>query len=392
MKPAPIFLLCLAFSWRVWSEESSFPPEAALLAQWLAGQQYSQPGLPGYGGLRTGNGVAATGADGTPCYRVSPYAANLGVLGLLRTGAPGCVRVAGLWIDWYFAHLNAPSAPEGVPYDYFYNADGGGETTCVKPGDRRLCHYNDATDSAAATFFSVLWAAHRAGVPVTTFGTPQRRQQLQNLAEALLKLQQSDGLCRAKSNYRVKYLEDNSEVFAGLRALADLEQEVFNDPGRSAFYRAAARRVQAGIFQELYDPRTKLFRIAKFEDGHCPPPNLDLWYPDTQAQAWPCLCGVMPPTDPRARALIAAVNAHWHGGARPDWAAHPEQVDQGWIEAANAEAALRAGETNRVRVYVQAVKRLKFPTAAGQPGFAWPFSVADAGWLLQILAPPPTDR
>jgi len=387
MKSLPLFLLCLAFSWRVQGAAGSLPPDAALLAHWIAGQQFSQAGSPGYGALKIGDGRAATGTDGTPYYRVSPYAANLAVLGLLRTEAPGSVDVAGLWIDWYFAHLNTQIAPDGVPDDCFYTADGGGETTCVKPGDPRLYHYNDATDSAAATFFSVLWAAHQAGVPAPTFAAPQRRQQLERLAGVLLKLQQSDGLCWAKSDYRVKYLEDNSETFAGLQALADLEQNAFNDPGRSELYRAAARRVQAGILGKLYDPRTKLFLIAKFEDGHYPPTDLDTWYPDTQAQAWPCLFGVLPPADPRARSVMVAVNTHWYGGIRPDWAADPELVDHGWIEAANAYAALLAGETNRVRIYIHAVKRLKFP-ASGPPAFAWPFSVADAGWLLQILAPP----
>ena len=391
MKWMPIFLFYIALSWRVSCAEAAFPPDAALLAHWIAGQQYSQAGLPGYGGLRIGTGVAATGPGGTPYYRVSPYSANLGVLGLLQTRAPGCVRVAELWIGWYFAHLNLQSAPDGVPDDHFYHADGGGETTCVKPGERLLCHYNDATDSAVATFFSVLWAAHRAGVPASTFDTPQRKQQVENLAEVLLKLQQSDGLCRAKSDYRVKYLEDNSEVFAGLRALAELEQDVFNKPERSTFYQKAACRVQAGILQELYDPRAKLFLIAKFENGRCPPTDLNNWYPDTQAQAWPCLFGVLPPTDPRARAAMAVVNARWHGGVRPDWTANPEQIDHGWIEAGNAYAELLVGETNRVRVYVQAVKHLKFPASAGASAFAWPFSVADAGWLLQILTPP-TDR
>ena len=73
MKPVPIFLLCLACSWRVQCAESPFPPDAALLAHWIAGQQYSKAGLPSQGGLRIGNGVAATAIDGTPYYRVSPY-------------------------------------------------------------------------------------------------------------------------------------------------------------------------------------------------------------------------------------------------------------------------------------------------------------------------------
>lgn len=388
MKPVTIFLLYIAFSVPAPCSEPLFSPDTVLLARWIAGQQYNQAGLPGYGGIKIGEGVAATGVGGSPYYRVNPYSANLGVLGLLRTGVPECPRVAGLWIDWYFAHLNALSAPDGVPCDHFYHADGGGETTCVRPDDRSLCQFNDATDSAAATFFSVLWAARQAGVPATTLNQPGRKRQVESLADVLLKLQQTDGLCWAKSDYRVKYLEDNCEVFAGLNALADLEREVFGDPIRSAYYGNAARRVRKGILKELYNPQTKLFLVAQFEDDHRSATDLNHWYPDTQAQAWPCLFGVVSPADPRARVALAAVDSHWHGDARPDWAAHPEQIDHGWIEAGSAYAALLAGETNRVRIYVRAVKRLKFPTSAGPPRFAWPFSVADAGWLLEIMTPP----
>ena len=57
----------------------------------------------------------------------------------------------------------------------------------------------------------------------------------------------------------------------------------------------------------------------------------------------------------------------------------------GSIEAGAAYAASLAGETQRVRTYVLAVKRLKFPNSSGLSEFEWPFSIADAGWLLQTL-------
>ena len=359
-------------------------PDAAVLARWINALQLRDPELPGYGGLKTHPGVAATSADDQKYCRVSPYFANLGVLGMLRTKAPGGVNMAGQWIGWYFAHLNPQSAPDGVPYEHFYLADGRGETTCVKPGDHFLCHCNDATDSAAATFFSVLWAAHEAGIAGTTLKTGGRKKLVETLAEVLLKLQQTDGLCWAKSDYRVKYLEDNCEVFAGLRDLANLEQDVFNDPEHSTFYRKAAARVQQGIVRELYEPGTKLYLIAKFEDNKRPAADLDKWYPDTQAQFWPILFGVVDPADPKSKAVLSAVNARWSGGTKPDWAANPGQINNGWVEAGDAYAALLAGDTQRVRTYVEAVKRLKFPQSAEASGFEWPFNIADAGWLLQI--------
>ena len=381
--------ICIALSICAAFAEPPRPPDAAVLAHWINAQQFRNPELPSHGGLKVHPGVATIGADGKRYCRVSPYSANLGVLGMLRTKAPGCVNLADHWIRWYFAHLNTQSAPDGVPYEHFYLADGGGETTCVKPGDSVLCHYNDATDSAAATFFSVLWAAHEAGFASTTLNTAGRKKLVETLAEVLLDLQQTDGLCWAKSDFRVKYLEDNCEVFAGLRDLANLEHDVFNDAGHSTLYRNAAARVQQGIFKELYDPKTKLYVIAKFEDNNRAAADLDKWFPDTQAQSWPHLFGVVSPADPKTRGVMFAVNARWSGQIKPDWAANPDQINHGSIEAGDAYAALLAGDTQRVRTYVQAVKRLKFPASADASGFEWPFNVAEAGWLLQIVTQMP---
>ena len=351
-----------------------------MLARWIGERQFQNSALPSCGAIASAAEPAVIGTGGQPYYNVSPYSANLAVSALLQSKAPNASTVAGRWIGWYFAHLTRESAPDGVPYNHFYHADGSGETTCIKPSDPALCHYNDATDSAAATFFSVLWSAHEARVSDSVFNTPERKRQIEMLATLVLNLQQRDGLCFAKGNYRVKYLEDNSEVFAGLCALANLERDVFNDAQRETVYQAAAERVHAGILTELYDPKARLFRAAKFENGDCPAPDLDTWYPDTQAQLWPVLFGVIPPNDSRARSVTAAVDSHW-----PDWSRDPQHVNQGWIEAGHAYAALLMGETNRVWIYWEAVKRYKFRRSVdGKPQFAGPFSVDDAGWLLRL--------
>ena len=364
---------------------ATLSPDAATLMHWIAERQFQNPALASYGAIAQADGPAAIGADGQRYYSVSPYSANLAVVSLLQSGAPDSLNLAERWIDWYLAHLNSQSAPDGVPYNHFYHANGTGETICVKPGDAFLCHYNDATDSAAATFFLVLEAAHHAGMSDSVLNKPQTGRQLEALAGLVLALQQRDGLCYAKWDYRVKYLEDNSEVFAGLSALAHLERDVFNDARRSAFYQNAAVRLRRGILSELYDPKARLFYVAKFENNDRPKLNLNTWYPDTQAQLWPVLFGVVPPKDPRALAAVGAVNGQWNGKTRPDWAQDPQHVNQGWVEAGHAYAAFMMGETNRVQAYLQAVKRYKSKLESGKPQFAGPFGVDDAGWLLQIM-------
>ena len=378
-----VFLLSFVFPLCAHCAESGLSPDALLLAEWITHHQYLDAHLPSYGALRTESGVAANTTNGAYC-GVSPYFADLAVLSLFRVQAPGAAEVGGRWIDWYFTHLNPQSAPEGVPYEQFYHPDGTGETVCAKPGDPTLCRNNDATDSAAATFFSVLWAASGADRPSSSAKLVARKQSVENLAAVLLKLQQPDGLCWAKTDYRVKYLEDNCEVYAGLRDLARLEQEFFHDSERSNFYERAADRVRQGIFDQLYDSHAHLFRIAEFEQGDSPAVNLDKWYPDTQAQYWPVLFGLLARTNSQTAAIISAIDHHWNGRPKPDWAAHPDQINSGWIESGSAYGAWLAGDVERIRIYVPSAKRLKFPKS-GSLEFHPPFSIADAGWLLQLL-------
>lgn len=380
-----LFLASVALSSPALRAESTLSPDALLLARWIADQQYSNPNLPGFGALKVFPAPAFVTTNGAKYCRTSPYYSDLAVLGLLRTRAPGCAQLADRWIRWYFTHLTPPSAPDGVPYEHFYYPDGAGETTCAKPGDQFLCHYNDATDSAAATFFSVLWARSMEGSPLAA-DFSSHKPAIEKLAGVLLNLQQPDGLCWAKTDYRVKYTEDNSEVFAGLRDLASLEREIFHDSEKAVLYQETAEKVRSGILSELYDPREHLFRIAKFETLSHTAVNLNQWYPDTQAQFWPTLWGVLSPTDPRARAIVSAMDAHWNGTIKPDWSAHPEKINDGWIEAGSALSALLAGDTARVRNYVQAVERVKFVRTSGALKLKYPFDIGDASWFLQILA------
>lgn len=394
MKLSSLVVAILAFSWGASGSPvgvaagrlADFPRlNGVLLANWLAAQQYTNSALPAYGGIRVEQGIAATGANGGQYCRVTPYSADLAVIGLLQSRSPQGIPVAERWLDWYFNHLHHNDAPDGVPCDHFYFLNGEGETTCVKQGDSFLCNHNDATDSAAATFFSVLCAAHEAGVPASIFNTPKRKRQVTALAEVLMKLQQRDGLFWAKADYRVKYLEDNCEVFAGLSALASLEANVFDDVNLAGFYKMSANRVKQAVFAELYDAHTGLFRIARFENNANSAPDLKIWYPDTQAQLWPVIFGLMAPADPRAHIISAAIDNRWNGRTRPDWAMNPQGVNQGWVEAGHAYGALVVGDTNRVEAYLAAVNRYKFQTVNGKLKIAWPFGVDDAGWLLRIM-------
>jgi len=357
------------------------PADTKVVVQWLAGLQFANPAQRSFGAIRVHHTTAAVGVDGRGYFRVSPYIGNLATLGLLRSHRPESLSIAERWIDWWFAHLNSGSAPDGVPFEHFYLQDGSGETVCVMPGDPHLCRYNDATDSAAATFFTLLLEYQRSGGRIRPEQLDRRTRQIGALFKTLLALQNLDGLFWAKTTFHAKYLEDNCEVYSGLIALAQLSNTVFRDPERAAEAEATAKRLRTAIDAALFDFKQGRFLVAKFEDNAVKPPDLNTWYPDVQSQFWPILWGVSTPSDANSRAAISLLANIWNGKQHPDWAAQPEKVNGGWISADVAYAVALAGDRKRLPEYLKVVKRLKI---ARRDRFAWPFSAADAGWLLAI--------
>jgi hypothetical protein len=93
--------------------------DIAVVAAWVASLQYTDTALPSAGALK---------AHHTPgyasYYRVNPYRANLGVMGLLGAPVEGKLAVAERWIAWYLRHLNLAGAPPGVVLDHWYTTHG----------------------------------------------------------------------------------------------------------------------------------------------------------------------------------------------------------------------------------------------------------------------------
>lgn len=361
--------------------------DVATISMWLKDLQFTNRSLPSFGGLRAHHTPSASDASGKQYWRVSPYINNIAVTSLLETSEPYRLDVAKGWIEWYFSHLNKASAPDGVPYEHFYLADGSGETTCIKPGDSHLCNYNDATDSAAATLFRLLHTFVRAGGDRETLLVVGRRQQIEASARVMLALQQPDGLLWAKSDYRAKYLEDNCEVYDGLTALADLERDLYHDASLSADFTTAAGRVRAGILAELYDTAANSWNIAKHEDGVIAHSDLSKWYPDMQCQMWPLLFTVVPPSSPRVASAMRALHTVWSGdkGKQRDWAAALATINNGFINADVAYGVLLGGDRSRATAYIDAARKLKWGMQDDRSRFSWPFTPLDAAWLLRIL-------
>ncbi len=342
------------------------------LADWIAGLQYDNPELSSYGAITIHHTPAFIDAAGFAYFDVVPYTVNLAITGLLGTDVPGKLAVAQNWIRWYLGHLN----PDGSISNYWYQADGSAERTCLLPGNYFLCDYADAADTTAATFLGMVWAYHEAGGDATFL--KDNRTSIEKIGGLVLSLQQKDGLTWAADSVRVKFLMNNSEVYWGLRAMASLEHELFSNQ-QAGVYNDAAERVRRGIDKSLYNQRARLYRVAQYEYGATLEADLDQWYEGTVTLAWPSLFGVISASSDRARQQMAALNGSWDGNLNPDWTVDVADPT-GFLWPSIGHAALLSGDCARARTHATFVKAQKFPS------MDWPWTVEDAGWLLQTLS------
>ena len=353
-------------------------------ADWLKSLQFTDANLASYGAIRVHHTPGATNkTTGKQYFRVSPYSGNLAVRSMLLSRQPGCVPFAERWISWYFAHLTPTSATDGVPFEHFYLADGTGETVTVVPGDLRLDRYNDATDSAAATFFSVLRAFWLAGGSKAVLMQPEARLRLHKMADAMFALQQPDGLFWAKATYRAKYLEDNCEVFDGLAALKELEGTLYAEPAHAARCETALQKLKHGIMTELGSP-DGIWKVTKFEDGKIQTPDTDKWYPDMQCQLWPVLFGLVDAASAPALKTKSLLQTRWGGNGRPSWATDALTVNGGFVNADVAYGAALLGLRAEAGTYLQTVRAARFGSAQAAQSFTWPYTPLDAGWMVML--------
>ena len=138
---------------------------------------------------------------------VAPYFANYAALALLaeytRTGNADELTRVGRWLDWCAKN----QAKAGCWNDFE-----GTSSACADSGKV------DAWDSSAALFLMVAGRYHRAGGPAT----PALQAAAAKAVACIATTTDQDGLTWAKPDFKVKYLMDNVEVCAGLRAAAGL--------------------------------------------------------------------------------------------------------------------------------------------------------------------------
>ncbi len=182
---------------------------------------------------------------------VAPYFAHFAALALLanvaRAPQPDDLARVGRWLAWCAEH----QAPGG-----FWSDREGTRASSADTGK------TDAWDSSAALYLRVLDGYRSAGGALL----PAWLEAAQRSVACLEALTDEDGLTWAKPDYRVKFLMDNIEVWAGWRAAA----AVFAAAGEKAVAERArlrADRLIAAPLCSFWQREAGLFAYARLADG-----------------------------------------------------------------------------------------------------------------------------
>jgi hypothetical protein len=323
------------------------PPTTAGDATWILSAQ-----LPG--------GAIATYPDQQ---YIDPYVSSLAAIGVSRayalTRTPRFAASVWAWLRWRCAHT------AGRGYVDEHRIVGG---VPVSVGDV------DAIDSEAALFLLALHEQWRATGDTAVLG--EFAGCITESVDAMEALQDFDGLTWAKPTWRVKYLMNETEVFAGFRSAATLARAL-GDRELDVRATAASARVAAGLAL-LWNPATGGYDWAVHGNGARIPVDWRILYPDSMEQAWAAVFGLSAPV--RSRDLMTSfVDDH------PAWA-QPSAVDL--LEGAPGPVGywpiagwglLAVGRRDEARAGAASIR-----AGADATRWAWPLDVAAVGGLIVL--------
>jgi hypothetical protein len=166
----------------------------------------------------------------------------------------------------------------------------------------------DSTDAYAGTFLLAARAALRVSGDRARLAT--LRAGIGGAVRAIEATQDRDGLTWAKPTWRVKYLMDQAETYAGLRAASELARAL-GDEALAVRTTDDAERLRAGV-AGLWNPATGAYDWARHDGDARQRTNWTLLYPDALQQMWAVAFGLV---DQRRGAwLVARFDA-----AQPRW-------------------------------------------------------------------------
>jgi hypothetical protein len=221
---------------------------------------------------------------------VVPYEVNLYGIYILRHQLNWQHVERYIW--WYLDHLNYPDKHglTGSMYD-FYLDDRGRQTSTEA---------YDSVDSYAATFLILLHEYYKRVGNRQLFLSS--RKKIEDVAYLLIVLKDHDGLTRALPDRDSKYLMDNCEVYAGLKAYLALCRAL--DWPIPRLYSDAARELRQGVWTRFYDAPSGMFHWAvDSQTEHVS--DWNRFYPDAFAQLFPIIYDLLDPASQQAQQIWA---------------------------------------------------------------------------------------
>ncbi|MCE5194231.1 MAG: hypothetical protein LLF28_02065 [Nitrospiraceae bacterium] len=209
---------------------------------------------------------------------INPYIANIESIYLLQKGTEP--RMIGDYISWYLNHTNYSDKFDltGTMYDY--------KIYC-KGWERALESY-DSADGYAGTFLFLVYEYFTKTKDKEIIF--KNKQKLEDIAYVIAHLQDEDGLTRALPGKNTKYLMDNCEAYAGIRAFNKLSKEI--GWGVNAYYVELEQNIKDGILSYLYKEDKEYFYWA-IEGKKVFVPDNNKFYPDALSQIFPILYDLM---------------------------------------------------------------------------------------------------
>lgn len=197
---------------------AAYEKVAASEAAWLWGQQLSNGAFAFY---NTENGSVY----------INPYFSEIVAIALMKhDSSPNAKAAIENYFDWHFSHINTAAEDynglAGTIYDYDAVVQNG-----VVVSETSKNQY-DSTDSYSALFIKALADYAK------TYGDASyilaHEEQIKNITNVMFATMGTNGYTYAKPDYKICYLMDNAEVYAGLCAADYLYKDILGDTEMSA--------------------------------------------------------------------------------------------------------------------------------------------------------------
>ncbi|MHB8512708.1 MAG: glucosidase family protein [Actinomycetota bacterium] len=305
---------------------------------------------------------ASDGAIGTWIDQawVVPYRSNFAAMGLARatalTGDQRFANAAWRWLAWDQAHMDS----SGYITDYERSGSG-----WVSTGT------DDSTDAYASTYLSAMKETLDATGDLTKLST--LRVGFYKALEALRSTQDWDGLHFAKPDWPFKYVMDDSENYAGLRAAAYIAS-VLGDSATQSQATSDANAIQKS-FPKFWDAAQQGYDWGMHANGTKSLLDWTQIYPSASAQMWAIAFGVI--TGSQAQALFTRLDAAQPWDQPTATSNYPSGPGYVYYWPVGILAALRTGNIARAQ---QALANIR-NGALAQNNY-WPFTTAESGELI----------